>query len=101
VYSWNPADDTFLYSGHSYIYERVALMKNLSMKEMEREVRNRVEILDYMLLRDTQATRQKPFTHRDVGQLVSFYYKEPNKALQEARAELAKARAAAPAPAPR
>ncbi|HTT73658.1 MAG TPA: type II/IV secretion system ATPase subunit, partial [Thermoplasmata archaeon] len=37
VYSWNPADDTFLYSGHSYIYERVALMKNLSMKEMERE----------------------------------------------------------------
>jgi archaeal flagellar protein FlaI len=92
VYSWNPADDTFLYSGHSYVYERVALMKNLSMKEMEREVRNRVEMLDYLMLRDAQATRLKPFTHRDVGQLVAYYYKEPDKALAEARVELAKAK---------
>ncbi len=94
VYSWNPADDTFLYSGHSYIYERVALMKNLSMKDMEKEVRNRAEILEYFLFRDKQATRAKPFTHRDVGQLVSYYYKEPDKALAEARAEMAKAKVA-------
>ncbi len=97
VYSWNPADDTFLYSGHSYIYERVALMKNLTMKEMEREVRNRVEILDFMMAKDAQATRQKPYTHRDVGQLVAFYYKEPQKALAEARAELQRVKAAAAA----
>jgi len=92
VYSWNPADDTFLYSGHSYIYERVALMKNLSMKDMEKEVRSRAEMLEYFLFRDKQATRMKPFTHRDVGRLVSFYYKEPEKALAEARAEMAKAK---------
>ncbi len=100
VYSWNPADDTFLYSGHSYVYERVAMMKNLSMKEMEREVRNRAEMMEYLLYRDAQATRLKPFTHRDVGQIVAFYYKEPDRALAEARAELAKAKPpAAPAPA--
>ena len=97
VYSWNPADDTFLYSGHSYVYERVALMKNLSMKEMEREVRNRAEMMDYLVFRDAQATRLKPFTHRDVGQLVAFYYKEPDRALAEARAELAKAKSTAAA----
>jgi archaeal flagellar protein FlaI len=95
VYSWNPADDTFLFSGHSYIYERIALMKNLSMKEMEREVRNRVEILDYMVAKDAHATRQNPYTHRDVGQLVSFYYKEPAKALSETRDELARLRSTA------
>ena len=40
VYSWNPGDDTFLFSGHSYVYhERVAIMKNWTMKEMEKEVR--------------------------------------------------------------
>jgi archaeal flagellar protein FlaI len=94
VYSWNPADDTFLYSGHSYIYERVALMKNLSMKEMEKEVRNRAEMLDYLMFLDKRATRLKPFTHRDVGQLVAFYYKEPERALAEARAEMAKAKVA-------
>ncbi len=100
VYSWNPADDTFLYSGHSYVYERVALAKNWSMKEMEREVRRRVEVLDYLQAREAQATRQHPFTHRDVGQLVAFYYKEPEKALQEARDEMAKLKLAAAPPAP-
>ncbi len=100
VYSWNPADDTFLYSGHSYVYERVAMMKNLSMKEMEREVRNRAEMMEYLLFRDAQATRLKPFTHRDVGQLVAYYYKEPDRALAEARAELAKAKAPSATAAP-
>jgi archaeal flagellar protein FlaI len=97
VYSWNPADDTFLYSGHSYIYERVALMKNWSMKEMEKEVRNRVEVLDHMMALDAQATRQHPYTHREVGRLVSFYYKEPEKALAEARNQAGRV----PAPAAR
>ncbi len=98
VYSWNPSDDTFLYSGHSYIYERVAMMKNLSMKDIEREVRNRVEVLDYMVAKDAQATRQRPFTHRDVGQLVAFYYKEPQRAVAEAREELAKMKASPTSP---
>jgi len=49
-----------------------------------------------MMAKDAQATRQKPYTHRDVGQLVAYYYKEPQKALQEARAELARVKAMAP-----
>ena len=93
VYSWNPSDDTFLFSGHSYVYERVAIMKNQTMKEMEREVRNRVEILDFLKWKESQATRQKPFTHRDVGRIVSFYYKEPERAVAEARAERERANA--------
>lgn len=92
VYSWNPSDDTFLFSGHSYIYERVALMKNWSMKEIEKEVRNRTDMLEFMRLKEAQATRQHPFTHRDVGRLVAFYYKEPQQAASEARAELERAR---------
>jgi archaeal flagellar protein FlaI len=98
VYSWNPADDTFLFSGHSYVYERVAIMKNWTMKEMDREVRNRVEMLDYLRWKDAQATRQKPFTHRDVGQLVASYGKEPAKALADARQEMGRpaTRAATP-----
>jgi flagellar protein FlaI len=97
VYSWNPSDDTFLFSGHSYIYERVAMMKNLSMKEVEREVRGRVEMLEFMRWKESQATRQHPFTHRDVGRLVAFYYKEPQAAVAEARTEMERAKAARPA----
>jgi hypothetical protein len=57
-------------------------------------------MLDYFIFRDKQATRMKPFTHRDVGRLVAFYYKEPEKALAEARAEMAKAKTAPPPAAP-
>jgi flagellar protein FlaI len=89
VYSWNPGDDTFLFSGHSYVYERVAILKNLTMKEMEREVRQRTEILEYLKWLEARGTRQNPFTHREVGRLVSFYYKEPQQALAEARTAMA------------
>jgi flagellar protein FlaI len=100
VYSWNPADDTFLFSGHSYVYERVALMRNVSMKEMEREVRNRVEVLEYLKLLEAKATRQQPFTHRDVGRIVAYYYKEPAQALAEARTALERAKGTKPAAPP-
>jgi archaeal flagellar protein FlaI len=93
VYSWNPSDDTFLYSGHSYVYERVAVSKNWTMKEMEREVRRRVEMLEFLKWKDSLATRQQPFTHRDVGRLVASYYKDPANAVNEARAELERAKA--------
>jgi archaeal flagellar protein FlaI len=103
VYTWNAPDDTFLYSGHSYIYEHVAVLKNWTMKEMEREIRRRVEVLDFMKWKESQATRQRPFTHRDVGRLVAFYYKEPAGCLQECRDDMAKAGVkptTAPAPMP-
>ena len=44
---------------------------------------------------EARATRQHPFTHRDVGRLVSFYYKEPLQALAEARTTIEKAKNAA------
>jgi archaeal flagellar protein FlaI len=100
VYSWNPSDDTFLYSGHSYVYERVAVSKNWTMKEMEREVRRRVEMLEFLKWKDSLATRQQPFTHRDVGRLVASYYKDPANAVNEARAELERAKASQKVPAP-
>ncbi len=100
VYSWNPADDTFLYSGHSYIYERVAVSKNWTMKEMEREVRRRADMLEYLKWKDSLSTRAQPFTHRDVGRVVAAYYKDPASAAAEARADLERAKAtAAKAPA--
>jgi flagellar protein FlaI len=92
VYSWN-ADDTFVYSGHSYIYERIAIMRNWSMKEIDREVKRRTEMLEYMRWKEARSSRQKPFTHRDVGRLVAYYYKDPQGALGEVRDELAHAKA--------
>lgn len=93
VYSWNPADDTFLYSGHSYIYERVAISKNWTMRDMDREVKRRTEILEYLRWKESKATRQNPFSHRDVGRVVASYYKDPQAALEDTRVEMGKAKA--------
>ncbi len=82
VYTWNPADDTFNYSGHSYVYEKVRMARNWSPRDMEREIKRRVDILDYM--KKTQMD-----SHRKVATIISAYYKDPEKVMKEVRAKLA------------
>ncbi|MCK4265674.1 MAG: type II/IV secretion system ATPase subunit, partial [Thermoplasmata archaeon] len=76
VYTWNPADDTFNYSGHSYIYEQIALTKGWSAREMMREVKRRTQLLTY--LRNIEGV-----TYREVARYVSAYYKDPAKVMKE------------------
>jgi len=78
VFSWNPADDSFNYSGHSYIFEKVRTLKNWSPREIEREWRRRVDILEYM--------KKIEVTHyRQVARIISTYYKNPDKVMKEVR----------------
>jgi flagellar protein FlaI len=81
VYTWNPADDTFNFSGHSYVYEKVRTIKNWSPREMEREVKRRVDILEYM--------KKAGFdNYRQVAKVISGYYKDPEKVAKEIREKL-------------
>jgi flagellar protein FlaI len=82
VYTWNPADDTFNYSGHSYVYEKVRLARNWSPREMEREIKRRVDILEYM-------KKVAIDNHKKVATIISAYYKDPEKVMKEVRAKLA------------
>ncbi len=82
VYTWNPADDTFNYSGHSYVYEKVRMARNWSPREMERELKRRVDILEYM-------KKVSIDNHRKVATIISAYYKDPEKVMKEVRAKLA------------
>jgi len=76
VYTWNPADDTFNYSGHSYVYEQIALAKNKSQREMMREVKNRARLLTFL-------SKIEGVAYRDVARYVSAYYKDPDKVIRE------------------
>jgi len=82
VYTWNPADDTFNFSGHSYVYEKVRMARNWSPREMEREIKRRVDILEYM-------KKVAVDNHRKVATIISAYYKDPEKVMKEVRAKLA------------
>ncbi|NPA75001.1 MAG: type II/IV secretion system ATPase subunit [Euryarchaeota archaeon] len=75
AYTWNPADDSFNFSGHSYIYEKIATLKGWSQRRMELEVKRREKILKYM---EKLGVRY----YRDVARIVSAYYKNPEEVMK-------------------
>src|SRR5207245_2010897 len=66
----NPAYDTFNYSGHSYVYEKISLARNWNQRRMEQEVKRRLDIFEYM-------KRTEIKNYRDVAKIVSSYYRDP------------------------
>jgi flagellar protein FlaI len=90
AYTWNPADDTFNYSGHSYVYEKVSLARNWTQKRMEQEIKRRLDIFDYMKKIGVQ-------NYKEVARIVSSYYKDPDGTIKVVREAL---QAQAPPPSP-
>jgi len=74
AYTWNPADDTFNYSGHSYVYDHVMEGKNWSKREMDQEVQRRTKVLTFL--------RRKGVTHREVAKIVASYYDSPDGVME-------------------
>ena len=82
AYTWNPADDTFNYSGHSYVYEKISLARNWNQRRMEQEVKRRLDLFEYMKRSGVQ-------NYRDVAKIVSSYYKDPEGMIKIVRETLA------------
>ena len=83
-YTWNPADDTFNYSGHSYVYEKVMLARNWTQRRMEQEVKRRIDIFEYI-------KKKKVQNYKDVARIVSGYYKDPDETMKMVRDAIAPA----------
>lgn len=81
AYNWNPADDSFNYSGHSYVYSKVAQSKNWTSREMEREVKRRKMVLDYMNKNDI-------IHYQDFSQVIYSYYRDKKSVMDMVREEL-------------
>ena len=48
VFRWDPIEDKFIYSGKSYILERIRAEKDISREGMIGEIKNRTTLLDWM-----------------------------------------------------
>jgi flagellar protein FlaI len=48
VFRWDPIEDKFVYSGKSYILERIRAEKDISREGMIGEIKNRTMLLDWM-----------------------------------------------------
>ncbi len=81
AYTWNPADDSFNYSGHSYVYQKVAQSKNWTQREMDKEVKRRKIVLEYM-------NQEEIYNYKDFAHIVSSYYKDKESVLEMAKKKL-------------
>jgi flagellar protein FlaI len=63
------------------VFEKVRTIRNWSPREMEREVKRRVDILEYM--------KKSGFdNYRQVAKVISAYYKDPEKIAKEIREKM-------------
>jgi flagellar protein FlaI len=76
VFRWDPVEDRFIYSGKSYILERVRAEKDLSREEITEELKNRTKIVEWM-----NKTNIREF--RQVAQIVSRYLDSPAETMTQ------------------
>jgi len=70
VFRWDPVEDKFVYSGKSYILERIRANKGLSREEMTNEIKNRAALMEWMRKKDI-----KDF--REVASMAMNYVENP------------------------
>jgi flagellar protein FlaI len=80
VFRWDPVEDNFIYSGKSYVLERVRTEKDMSREEMTSELRNRTKIIEWM-----NAKNVREF--RGVANLVSRYAENPVEIMKQIEEE--------------
>ena len=74
VFRWDVSSDDFIFSGKSYVLEKIMVKINFSQDEMRRELRTRKRILEWLVLNDIRKADQ-------VSQIVTEYYVRPNEVL--------------------
>lgn len=87
VYEWDPATDSFVYKGHSFLFDEIMEMKNMTHEEMEGEFQRRIDLVNYMV--------EKGVTdYREISKIVVSYYQDPEETAKRIREEMGWAREA-------
>ncbi|HDM66870.1 MAG TPA: hypothetical protein ENG62_00590, partial [Thermoplasmatales archaeon] len=81
VFTWDPGEDQFIYSGKSYILDNLRMKLDMTAEEMREELARRVEILKWM-----QRKNLREF--KDVARIVDTYRENPEKLLREIKEDV-------------
>jgi flagellar protein FlaI len=81
VYEWDQGSDKFIFKGHSFLFDKIMEMKNLTHEELQQEFERRVDIVKYMVSKDIA-------DHREIWGLIREYYKDPKLTAEMVRKEL-------------
>ena len=83
VYEWDQGKDKFIFKGHSFLFDKIMEMKNLTHEGMMDEFNRRVDIVRYMVSKNIE-------DHIEIWNLIKTYYREPQQTAVMVRTELAK-----------
>ncbi len=81
VYEWDQASDTFMFKGHSFLFDEIMEMKNLTHEEMEEEFQRRVDILNYLVEKDI-------VDYKEISRVIVSYYQYPDQTITRIRGEM-------------
>ena len=84
VFEWDQASDKFIYKGHSFLFDKIQEIKNLTHDEMMEEFNRRVEIVNHFVAKDMT-------DFIDLAKIVVSYYKEPEETLAKIRQDKGRA----------
>jgi flagellar protein FlaI len=75
IFKWNSTSDTFEYTGRSYILEKIAEKKGISVEEANEELQRRMALIDWMAKRNIR-------NYKDVSNIIRSYYEKPDVVLK-------------------
>ena len=81
VYEWDPGTDSFIYKGHSFLFDEIMEMKNMTHEEMEQEFQRRVDLVNYMVEKGMN-------DFREISKVVVSYYQYPEETAKRVRGEM-------------
>jgi len=81
VFSWNPREDKFVFSGHSSLLEKHMKKLGVNEEDIKRELHRRKTVLEWMVRKNIRR-------YTDVANVIREYYANPKRVYQKARVGL-------------
>ncbi len=81
VFRWDPVEDKFVYSGKSYVLEGIRARWDMSKEDITQELRNRVEILEWMRDYNVRA-------FKEVSKVIARYGEQPKAFVKQMRKQI-------------
>ena len=78
LYTWDPAKDTFTYSGNSYVLDQIREERGWTNSQLSDALEERKDILEYMV-------ENKITNYKEITQIVRRYSLDPDAVLAEVR----------------
>lgn len=77
VYKWNAAEDTFDFTGRSYILEKIAEKTGVTTEQATEEIQRRAKVIEWMAKNNVR-------NYKDVSNIIRRYLENPEPILVEA-----------------